>query len=142
VFYRLLPGSARSGVRDDPRRVARQGSYVAEQFRAKPQLLSSGNAAAPQRLPLVRVHMTANGPQVTGGQPRLPALRSRATADGPRTSLQLAEECARLRAEIDQLRQDNRRLSDENARLRGEAPRSSVGELDDSVQRFKLLELE
>ena len=60
-----------------------------------------------------------------------------------RTSLELVEECARLRAEVDRLRRDNQRLSDEVARLT--APGSSRREdheLDASAQRFALLELE
>ena len=155
VFNRRLPGSFALSGSVSPSGVYH--GYVAEPFRAKggssrlpqlPSALSAPSTVAPQRLPLVRVHMTANGPQVTGSQLRTPAARSLASgvrnarSDAPRTSLQLVEECARLRAEIDRLRQDNQRLSDENARLRGEAPRSSGGELDDSVQRFRLLELE
>lgn len=149
MFYnRLLSGPI--GRSFDPGLAQRQGGYVAEPFRAKAAIAQlqlpsvAGSAAPPQRLPVVRVRMTQSGPQVTGAQARLPAPRARAASDVPRTAFQLTEECSRLRAEIDQLRQENRRLSDENARLRGEAPRSrsSSGDLDDSVQRFKLLELE
>ena len=144
MFNRRLPGSgALSGSVD---RSGVYHGYVAEPFRTKgaaPQLPSAPSTTPSQRLPIVRVHMTPGGPRVTGGQVRVPVSSARTSAaDSPRTSLQLVEDCARLRAEVDRLRQDNQRLADENARLRGEEPIDRRAELDDSVQRFKLLELE
>jgi predicted RNase H-like nuclease (RuvC/YqgF family) len=73
----------------------------------------------------------------------------RQLAAGPaseaRTALELVEECARLRAEIERLWRDNQHLTDEVARLRGEASslrQRSAPDQDDSVRRFSLLELE
>jgi predicted RNase H-like nuclease (RuvC/YqgF family) len=63
----------------------------------------------------------------------------------PRTAIQLIEESARLRAEIERLTRENQRLSDELARLRGLAAPTPLREeraLDDAAQRFALLELE
>ena len=64
------------------------------------------------------------------------------TAPEARTSLELVEENARLRAEV-------RRLSDEVARLTAAArgpsppsPRREERELDDAARRFALLELD
>jgi hypothetical protein len=77
-----------------------------------------------------------------------------APASEARTALELVEECARLRAEVDRLRRDNQRLSDENGRLVAETSRRSGSsphverekdekrEKDDTEQRFSLLELD
>jgi hypothetical protein len=66
-----------------------------------------------------------------------------------RTSLELVEENARLRAEVARLRGDVQRLSEDVTRLRsaGIRPDPKVREpdrrdLDDSAQRFALLELD
>jgi hypothetical protein len=70
-----------------------------------------------------------------------------------RTALELVEECAQLRAEVERLRRDNQRLSDENVRLAAASSRQpdspprehARGEeraKDDTEQRFSLLELD
>lgn len=145
LFYnRRTPGASSSnsaGVYYDEERV--------EQLRARgitpnrPQPSSSPQ----RRLPVVQVTMTPNGPQVAGdvqstsGRSR-DSARTAAAAASPRTSLELVEENARLRSEIDQLRRDNQALSDEVARLSGTRPKGAAAELDDSARRFALLELE
>jgi uncharacterized protein YlxW (UPF0749 family) len=108
-------------------------------------------------------HVVASHPNVTitGSQFRLLADEARAlatasvatartltatsvTAAEPRNALELVEDCARLR-------RDNQRLSDEVIRLRAEiarltgpatAQQRETSDLDDSAQRFALLELE
>jgi hypothetical protein len=76
-----------------------------------------------------------------GVRRQLPSGTTQASP-GPRTALELVEDNARLRAEIDQLRRDKQHLSDEVARLRGETPRAVATESDDAAARFALLELD
>lgn len=128
----------------DPERV--------EQLRAQ-GITPDRSAARPP--PPVQVTMTSNGPRVTNSQifsavERVERVARQAATSplnaSPRTSLELVEECARLRAEIDRLRQENRQLVDECARLRGAgaAPRAlpAPRDLDDAERRFSLLELD
>ena len=91
----------------------------------------------------VRGHVTITGPrQETAGRPTLPALPA-STVIEPQTALELVTECTRLR-------RDNQRLADEVARLRGDVARLTgtvvqqprEQDLDDSVKRFSLLELD
>jgi predicted RNase H-like nuclease (RuvC/YqgF family) len=63
----------------------------------------------------------------------------------PRTALELVEERAQLRVEIERLKRENQRLTEELARLRGAAAPTPLREeraLDDAAQRFALLELD
>ena len=104
----------------------------------------------------VQGHVTITGPRQPSAA-RSTTLALPASTTGPQTALErrvfepgreagggltLVEECVRLR-------RDNQRLTDEVARLRGEVARLTGSgapqreqDLDDSVKRFSLLELD
>lgn len=88
----------------------------------------------------VRDNVTITGSQIP------PARRALPAATSPQTSLELVEECARLRRENDRLTSEISRLRAEVARLAAVPSRqpdqSARTDLDDAARRFALLELD
>lgn len=94
----------------------------------------------------VQGHVRITGPrELPAARPAiasLPALTLTISSTGPQTTLELIEECSRLRRDNQRLVHDVDRLRSEIVRLTGGPRQSEAQNLDDSATRFAMLELD